>query len=239
LNKDSFRILKEISSLYAENQILQQKIDQEKSRLTKIENLHEDKKENILDINSTLKELNIEIAQTENSIAEFQKKLDQAMSNKNNVFTENEIKAFETQIDSYQEKLDELENLGLEQLERQEQLNSELNDAEAFMHGSTETLKEIKLDVDEITYPLQEKINGHSLRIEQHFKEVPLDLKTKFSALMDKNLKYGPVAQIENNCCSVCGMEMPRLEIEKVEKHMQFKFCSTCGRLFIPISSLY
>lgn len=239
MNKDSFRILKEINSLYLETRSLKEKIEQENSRLTKIENLRDEKNEIISVKSIELKELNGQILKTENSLADIQKSLNQAIGNKDKVFTENEIKAFESQIESYQSKLDEYENLGLEQLEKAEDIQQELKDAETFLKGSIDTLEEIKLEILDTNKPDLEKIQQHEQRIEQLFGDVPSELKTKFSALMHRNLKYGPVAQIDKNCCSVCGMEMPSLEIEKVEKHFQFKFCTTCDRLFIPISTLY
>lgn len=239
MNKDTFRILKEINSLYTANQKLSELIENEHSRIHKIQNLRDDKKQKIIQTEKDLKQFSAKLLQTENSIADNQSKLNQALSNKNNVYSENEISAFEKQIASFKESIDELENKGLEVLSTCEQLSEELSDAKSFLTGSRETLLEITKEVEKISKPHIDKINIHKLRIENLFLEIPEDLKDKFQKLMKRNLKYGPTSQIQQNSCSVCRMEISRLDIEKVEKHLQIKFCSTCDRLFIPISTLY
>jgi len=239
LNKETFRILKEINSLYLENTRLTEIIASESSRTTKIEDLRSEKEQLIVTLDRRVKEESLKLSHTEDEIAQNQQKLNQAMSNKNNVFTEHEISSFEKQIATYKEKLDELENSGLEIMTLCEELSCELDEAKNFLKGSIETLNNIRLEVTENNKPYQEKINVNTKRMQHLFSELPELLKQKFTQLLERNLKYGPVAQIDKNHCSVCKMELAKSEIEAIEKHLQIKFCPSCSRVFIPISSLY
>lgn len=239
MEKETFRKLKEINSLYLENQKTLQSANTEGGRLTKIlkmEDLRKDELENhLLEKSAAISEM----AEIENKIAQLQLKKNQTLCNKNNVFSQEEIDAFEKQLSVTETDLDELEEKGLYLLEQIEEYTTQIEEAQNFLSGVQETKKEISDEILKSNQPLLDKIQVNEKRMEHLFSELPDKVTESFKSLVQKNLKYGATAQIDKNHCSICKMILPQIDIEKVEKHLHYMSCPSCSRVFIPVSSLY
>lgn len=239
MDKDSFRILKEINSLYSDKKKLQELIANEKNRLFKVEQMRSERKAQLELDQKEFKQVNGELAVLENELAGTQTKLANTKANINNVFTEQEINSLQSQLTHLEDLQAELEEKLFSKLEGQEEVQSAISEAQNFLTGSLETLQEMQTEVDLATTPLLAKINSIEQRLALLFVELPESFKDKFLALVEKDLPYGPVAQIQNNHCSICKMTLSKIEIDEVEKQLKLKGCPSCARIFIPENTLY
>lgn len=239
MEKESYRIIKEISSLHTHKQKLIAETNNEGGRLDKILKMEEERAQKLTEDQTLRGELSIELTQVENSIATLSSQLEQTQANKNNVFTEDEISAFEKQSEHLSSELSLKEEQGLELLEKIESLEAEINDAKTFLTGIQETKIEIQDEILADNKPLLDQTKNIDTRIENLFKELPQKIQPKIHDLLNKNLKYGPTAQIENDHCSICKMGLSKMKVQEIEKSLHFHCCEGCERVFIPVSSLY
>lgn len=239
MNKETYRILKEINSLYQEQLKLKELITTEEQRLNKMEQQRAQRADELTKDKAEFKELNQKIQLTENALAHNQSRLDQANSHINSLFTQKEIDSHQAQIDHLKSEIEIAEEAAFLQLEKLEELELHITEAENFLSGSSETLAELKQDIDHINTSRLKQVENLSSRIDLLLEQVPVLLKNKYLFLVEKNLPYGPVAQINQDACSICRMGLSKQEIDLVEKQMQLKSCPSCGRILIPISSLY
>jgi predicted nucleic acid-binding Zn-ribbon protein len=231
--------MKEINSLYLENLELGKNISAEESRITKLNLLRTEAQDKISANDKSLKELKAKFQTSENEIAKLQKSLDNNRGHLAAAITEQEIKNLESQINTSELKLDEVENLGFELMESIEETEESTKSRNNFITGSLETLTELSAEVAEITKPLVTKAEQNHNRISLLEAEFPIDILAKYKKLMDKNLKYGPLASIENNQCSICKFGLAVTDIDLIEKKLALRSCAGCSRLFVPRSTIY
>jgi predicted nucleic acid-binding Zn-ribbon protein len=239
VNKEDYRVMKEINSLYLENLGLEKKVLSETSRIDKVYLLRSEAQEQIVSYNENLKSQKANFQISENDIAKLQNSLDNNRGHLASAITEQEIKSLESQITTSETKLDEAENSGLELMESIETLEKNIKTRESFLQGSQETLIELSSEVAEITKPHRLKTQQNTNRLELLKVELPELALDKYLKLLIKNLKYGPLASIDVNQCSICKYGLAVTDIELIEKKLALRSCAGCSRLFVPRSTLY
>lgn len=218
---------------------IQKKIDEETSRLTKLQSLREAREEEKRELLSWVKDNETNYSKIENELVLLNKQKMQAESALNSATTESQAKASESSLAFTQEKIDLNEETQFSLLEEKEELDLKLKEAEEFLKGSLETYKEIEEEVQDVTKLEQENITNLLKRIELLKEELPEVFKLKLDSLLKKNLKITPFTRLEGRSCEYCKLEVSRLDEENIEKNFQLKTCSGCSRLFIPKEASY
>ena len=239
MNKEDYRILKEINSLNNELDKNQALIDDQLHRVVAIERQRGFKSDDLTLTEDSLSKARTELNQIENNIAHGQKLLDQSKSNKANVFTQVEIESLQAQIDRSANELDELETRGLELMDEIETLESDARDAKTFLAGTLETIDEITEEVIESNAPTINAIKILEGRIDLLFIDLPEKVVSVTKKLIEKKLIHGPFTSLNANQCRICGYTLPVKKSEDIEKRLLFTQCSSCRRIYIPETSLY
>ncbi|MBD66665.1 MAG: hypothetical protein CME62_15765 [Halobacteriovoraceae bacterium] len=239
MNKESFKILKEINSLYTSKDRTQHSIDSEYQRIAKIEKQSTLNKEELTREEALLSEFRQKLTHAENEVDKLQALIEKSQAHLNQVFTTEEIKALESQIDQATIQLHPLEEKTLELMQEIEDHEKRKEEIKEFLKGCQETIKEIQIEVDDAVIPLNKEIQSFQARIDLLISELPENVVSKLNQLREKKLTHGPLAEIAEKKCSICSFHLDQSLIAEVEKNLKFKTCSGCGRILVPGNALY
>lgn len=239
MNKEDYKILKEIASLDQQITKNNELLAIEEARVDKVQLLRDKRQDELTEQSQLLKNTKTQMQETENKIAHEQQPLIRSKENLSSLVDPKEIDALTKQIETKEALVDELENQGLELLDHIESLEDSIKKAETFLTGSLETIAEIKQEIIENNKPIIEKTQIAIERTDQLFTELPEDVVSKVKKLINKKLKFGPFTIINKNSCNVCGFEVDKVKYNQIEVKYEFKTCSTCMRVFIPLSAQY
>jgi predicted nucleic acid-binding Zn-ribbon protein len=240
LNKENYRILKEINSLNNSVLSLEKVIKNELNRISKIEEMRKKRSTLKESSNLTLKELRQKLSKIEERIAYFDNLINKGKVQLNQVFSENEVSALSSQIENAQNEMDEFEMQGLEIIEKMDKASDEIKNCTTFLEGSLETISEIEAEINESNHDVYKEIKTKKNRKEILFDQLPPGVSKKLTYLIDKGLSLAPLSQItDHNCCEMCGYLVPMAILSAVEKQSKFMCCPNCERILIPQSSKF
>lgn len=240
MNKEIFRILKEINSLSEKTKFLQAEMQAENERLVKIDLIRSQREDEKEEAQQELAQINLKIDQLEQELTKDHEQLSRSKNNLDFANTEKELLSLESQITSLSGIIDSKEEALLHSLELQEQLEAQLAQAEEFLAGFEKGRAEIEQDVQSENAPRKQNIESHQKRLLNLFDQIPLEVATKMKALLAKNLPKGPVTRLNSqNYCELCGTLMASPKVKEVEQDLKLISCSGCSRIIIPQSSLY
>ena len=239
MNKEDFRILKEICGLEDKLTHKEVEINSEKRRITKIEEMRSNRQEESSKLESELQRLEKRSEEIDQNLSNIHTQITQSLNAIDNAISEKQLESAQSQLNQQKLKVEELESSAFETLENIEEIIEKMNDAKTFLEGSLKTIEEITNEVDRNIHPINEEISILKERILNLKGQLPTDVISKLEKLIDKNLKHGPLTKIENGACYICRFDINTIDRDKVEKALQLKSCSSCSRIFIPNSTLY
>lgn len=239
MKKEDYRILKEINSLNNDRKNSQDLIDSQLHRVKEIERqrtIRTTKKQSTED---ELSECRSSLNLIENKMAQIGPLLNQSKSNIANVFSQLEIDSLQAQIGRHKSELDKHETSGLELMEKIEELEIEIQNADTFLAGSLEAIEEISADVIAENQPTIKRIENLENRINLLYEDLPKKISDTIMGLIQQNLKHGPFTSLAGNQCKLCGFTVPMIKVEDIENRLSFNQCRGCRRVYIPETSLY
>ncbi len=240
MNKEIFRILKEFQSLHLKRDELSKSIKNELQRIEKIEEQRTKRDKILQDDLIQLKELKSKMSKIENQINDTTNRLENSKKKMNQIVSQQELEAITSQIKSYENELSELEEHGLEVLDRTEILDESISNAQNFLIGSLETIEEIEKEIKEQNEPLYNELNILKERIEILKSQIPEKVLIRILELQSNGPKYSPITEISpQNTCKACGYLPPKALVDSVEIKLKLHSCPSCSRIFIPESSKY
>lgn len=239
MNKEDFRILKEISGLHGKVLSLTEKIELENSRISKIENLRLEANEALNEANNQLKLKNQELAQNENNIELLNKKITQSQDALDKAVNEKAATSSQKQLDVFKENLATVEEVAFGIMEEVDLLEQTISDKKSFLAGSEKSLEEIKKEVETNNTPTLKEVEITKERISLLNQGMEPATVSRLEKLLVKNLKHGPLTKIEESACYICGYTVNATDRDQIEKKLMLKSCGSCSRIFIPNTTLY
>ena len=234
MNKEGFRILKEINSLDSSKKELESTIQDELARVSKLHDMKDNRIQEEQTTTLELKELKVQFQKIEGSISEFQSKLNKAKSDLTQLFDQKEIDALSNQIQKIEENIDNLETNGFNLMEDIELKEESLNEAKGFLSGIDTTINEMQSEIEEENQELFNKIKSINSRLENLYTQIPNEIHEKYQKLLSLNMKHGPLTKISGRECYICKYMLATHDISLVEDKMMIKSCGQCKRIFIP-----
>lgn len=239
MQKEYFKILKEISSLISKKQELEKHINDELKRILFIKDQRQ-KRSSLLEEKINEKALiSKEEVKIENELSSLQKSLDQAKGNINSIVDVNQEKALLSQISNLEEKINVLEEKGFLLLESLDLCNEDIKNAQNFLDGSLISLNEIEQEVNKINLENNHQIEITQSRIEALKEELPPKFNDAIDSALKKKIANSIFTRINQSKCDICKLGLSKVEEDSVEKKMELLTCSGCKRIFIPENSLY
>lgn len=240
MDKNDFRILKELNSLKQRLPRLQSQIQEELKRIHKIELQRKQKSSQRDSDQQQLRKLHLALDEHESYMNTHTSQLEKAQKDIESIFSEAQIKALTTQINTAKSKLSEHESSALEAIDKIDDLEQKVLDATSFLKGSLDAIKEIEEDIKCKNAPLYKEINTLKSRIENLKNQLPEKVLQKLTYLEKKNENFNSISQITlQNTCHHCGYLMPVALVNSVENKFKFHTCPSCERILIPEGSKY
>ena len=239
MNQEYFKILKEINSLEQNISSLESVNDSELNRLAKLNDKKSDAQTQCDQLKSSLKEHRLLAQKNENELSSIDARLVKIKADIGGSFDSKEMELLDNEKQKLSTQLDNLESEGFELLEKIEELEQQIKDKETFEQGITETIDEIKEEVDQVTGENQVKIETLKTRIESLLGQLPENFVNTYQKLKLKKLSVSLFTKVQAGRCFVCKMGIDKTREAQVEEQLLLKTCSSCGRIFIPNQALY
>lgn len=239
MNKEYFKILKEISSLEkARDQFLYEN-SEETARIDKLIQKEDEARSEKEDLQRLLEDLKAQSTENENALSQTSSKLAKIKADIAGTFDSKNVDKMEHQSESLSEKIDQLEDLGLELLEKSEEIEKEIKEKETFLSGIAETIEEIKKDVMLASGANTKQIETLDNRIDNNLKQLPENFVRAYEQVKSRKLSVAAFTSIASGKCQVCKMSVDKTKERQVEEELALKTCSSCGRIFIPKEALF
>lgn len=240
MNKEDFRILKELNSLEQKKKTISELLANELQRIDKIQQMRSKRDLELSQLKTALEDLKKQMTIQENELSLTDQKLEQSNSKENQIKTLTEEKALKTQIQSLNSRKEELENKLFESLEKIESIELKIQQATSFLSGSLETISELENDIVQENQESYQDLKNIEKRIPQLRDELHPKVVEKLLRLQAKSPNFVPLSQLtDRNTCELCGYLIPKALVDAIETKMRFSGCPGCERIIIPQSVKY
>jgi len=234
-----FRIFKEIESLLKRIKQIQAEIDQENTRVTHLTEKIQEKQEELKQLLSE----NENLAKLETTLAGQESQLSQKLAKYENdlkmASDQNTASKLAEQVNLYKQELNQTQDQAYATLSRQDEIATESDELNTFINGASETLVEIKTEVETFALKGQQEIQNLNQRIQILRSEFSSDATTVWEKLKKRGHidRADFLARIDGANCDRCHCNLIRSDIDDVEVHKRIKYCNTCYRLLLPHSA--
>jgi len=230
--KEQFRLLRELQSLKLAADEHQKLILGHQGRVALLEKNRHQRQDQLQQDQSQLEQIKTELAQKEQLLNQQSDRLTRSKKQMNLVTSEHELKTREHEVEVLTPLVESLETNVFELMEKIESLTEQINEGENYLAGSLHSLKEISQEVEQDISKENQAISNLAQRMEALFSELPENIQSKIKRIWDK--KAVALTTVEKNACRYCGLSVNRTELDEIDRALTYKFCSSCGRLFLP-----
>ncbi|MEA2016500.1 MAG: hypothetical protein U9O59_07365 [Actinomycetota bacterium] len=143
-----------------------------------------------------------------------------------------ELEGYQEEVKILKQKNSEMEDRVLEMMIEMEDKSKKLNSAREEMEKKKADINHISNEIEERIEVLSHNIEGLKKRKESVISRIPEEYLKKYNEV--KNKKNGiAVAVMKDNSCSVCNMQIPISEAEKMDDMDKLYRCPLCGRIAV------
>lgn len=240
MNKEYYRILKELANLSDKLPALQAKIADELSRLDKIEKMREKRKNEIKVERQNKEESEKFIEQTQQQVEKLDVRIENYKAHLKNTIDNSEMLSLQKQLEADLKLKNELDESCFSKLESLEESEQTILEAENFLKGSSETILEIEEEINEKNAETYKELKIINDRYKNSLEQLPENIQKKFKSLKEKKPNISPITQISSsNTCLRCGYLIQHALVRSVEAHLKFHTCPGCQRILIPESTKF
>lgn len=233
MNPNDFRLFKEIKIHLDEISSLENKIQDEKTRIDSIKRQIESKESELSVHETNHKELHEKISQEEKELYEVEKKLETSKSHLEMAHNQKEAEALEHEQENLGNSAEERQELLLTLMDEEETLKYEIEKAKTFINGSKETLNEIQIEVEDNVSKIQQSIDSESEDWKSHARQLSDSSKAIFKNSLKKFKDSTPFADLKGSSCKRCGYGIDSTLRRAVENQTSLEICPGCNRIFL------
>jgi len=143
-----------------------------------------------------------------------------------------ELESYQEEVKILKQKNSGIEDKVLEMMIDMEDKSEKVKSAREAMEKRKADIDHIKNEIEERIEVLRHNIEGLEKRKESVISRIPEEYLKKYSEV--KNKKNGiAVAVLKDNFCSVCNMQIPTSEAEKIDDIDKIYRCPLCGRIAV------
>lgn len=170
------------------------------------------------------KEKELELLNNEEEIKKLQKKLDEVKTNK-------EYTSLLSEIENIKKKKSSIEDILLTLMEKEEQLNKQMEDAESKTNRiKTEIAGKIQEEgrkIEELQVKLKEKEEQRVRMV----TEINKDIYTLYEKIRTSKKDGIAICKLEGESCTGCSVFVPTYMAEKVKAKKTPVQCENCSRI--------
>jgi len=239
MSAENFKILKEINSLTTSSREISDLVAKENKRLQFIEDNRTQRQEEMTVAEQALERLKKEMLRIDNEISTLSSKIDKDKDNRLSLIEDASIASMDKQILDLETKKDKFEEELFELLEKAEEEEKKIAEAESFLEGSLRSLTEIKKEVLIKNNGYQKEIDTLSNRLKLLKESLPPQFQDKLEQVFKNKIQISSFTRIKSNSCEFCRRDISRMEETEIEQKLALKTCQGCGRLFIPAAASF
>lgn len=239
MNKEFFKIIKEINSLEAKLDIFQNLKADDKKRINRLFDQKNHRQEDLNEASSKKDALQKELFSIDRRTMEIEKTLKENNQKLNTIFDETITSKLEKLNKELSSELDEIQERGLSLLEEIEEVKEEITNAQNFLNGIDETIDEIKAEIFEKQGLENESEKHVQERISQILNDLPIDFQTKYLKLKKDSPHHNSLSVVKDKKCQFCHYEINSRKLEAIEIKFELHKCDMCKRILIPEQASY
>jgi predicted nucleic acid-binding Zn-ribbon protein len=210
-------------------------IEEQEGRIQFLEGQRHKRQEQMELLQSELQSLKQNLSTEESKLHELDKKLTQNESAQSQVTTAKQIESLETESKALNETKEQTETEAFSLMEKIEEAEQKIADDESFLAGSSESLGEIKLEVEENCKEENRHINNYQERIDALLEQCDSDTKNHYLAINKKFRFKRPISVITSMKCGQCKFAIDQHTFSETAKASSPQTCSNCGRFLVTL----
>jgi len=239
MSAENFKILKEINSLTTSSSEKNDLVAKENKRLQFIEDNRTQRQAEMTEAEQALESFKKEMLRIENEISTLSSKIEKDKNNLLSLIEDASIASMDKQILDLESKKNNWEEDLFELLEKAEEEEKKITEAESFLKGSLRSLTEIKKEVTLKNSEYQKEIDTLTNRLKVLKESLPPQFQTKLEQVFKNKIQISSFTRIKSNSCEFCRRDISRMEETEIEQKLALKTCQGCGRLFIPAAASF
>lgn len=239
MNKEFFKIIKEINSLEAKLDVFQNLKADDKKRIKRLFDQKSYRQEDLNEASAKKDALQKELFSIDRRTMEIEKNLKENNEKLNSIFDEKITSKLESSNEELTIELDEIQEKGLSLLEEIEEVKEEIENAQNFLNGIDETIDEIKAEVLEKQGLENESEKHIQERITQILNDLPTDFQVKYLKLKKDAPHHNSLSMAKDKKCQFCHYEINSKKLEAIEIKFELHKCDMCKRILIPEQASY
>ena len=170
----------------------------------------------------------------EKVLFEKERDLKRATDNLTQASSESQMKTLESEIERLSLLTDQIQEEILSKLEEQENIENKINEAEEFLTGSSETLEEIRSEVENFSNNERKEISNYRERIELLLESLSASHRDFFEQTLKVIKDDKVISFLNGKICTRCRYEASSTQITEIENGRSNEVCNNCSRILIP-----
>ena len=240
MNKEAFKILKEINSLNLNLIKFKKTIQAELQRIDRIDNSREERTTEQANLQVQLKTCKKNLLDVDKKSEYFDDIIKASKGKIPTTFDERELNALNSQISNAENEVDQLQDQGLTLLDEVDTLENKIADATSFLAGSLETKLEIEKEINLENDDILKEMTIINERLDILHTQIPTKASERILKLIKDKPKVSPLAHISpTRNCDICGYLIPQVTERAVEVDLKLSSCPGCTRILIPQSTKF
>lgn len=232
-----FQNLIEITSLDKKIHGHMQKINEEIKRIDFLTANIEKRKAELAELTDQINQLNVENGQLEKDLFQKTSALSKTKEHLSMATSQKQLDSLEKEIENLEPAISLLEDRGFELLEELEEKETLIADANSFLSGSANTLKDITHEVEQIKTEEEKQIKILEDRSLQLIQACDKSFQTAYQAAQEKFRFKAPITFIQGRDCRECSFAIDEGTRDSVDRNFNLEFCPGCSRLICPLAA--
>jgi predicted nucleic acid-binding Zn-ribbon protein len=240
IEKETYRMIRETESL--DRIIFQEdlKIQDEKKRITDLEHTIQQKQKEKIELEQILTSMQNQQLQWEKELEVLVSDLQTAKEKIHFIKEESTLSRYEKQQEQRLLEQEELEQKLYQSLEKQDQLEKNLQLIHTYLNNVPKTLDIIAEDVTDNVRLIEKKICTLTHQRLSLLEELPSLIKEKLKSnhIHKKGQWISHIASVQEGKCTGCHIIINKKQWSALEHYQEFLSCPQCQRILIPTESM-
>lgn len=143
-----------------------------------------------------------------------------------------ELVSYQEEMNALKQNNDELENKEIELMIKIDDFKPKLEQAEKKKEKVSEEIRILKADMDAKLKVVENRVKLLKDKRSLILQKIPKDILLKYEELRAKKAGIA-VTIMKNGFCTICNMEIPVLDADKIKDPDKIYKCPMCGRMLI------
>jgi len=236
--KEDLITLFQVQSLHSLTKKLGVSIDEERKRLSLIQNQKNFAQETVNQNKSLLTELNKKLLLEENRLSVIDTNIEQNTMHIKTVSSQKQLDSIEKESQSLEIEKEKLEDSLLQKMDKIEKLEKEIKEKLIFIAGIEKSFRTIEKEVNQTISTYQIEIIKANDQAEEQLLTVNKSISDLYSNLYNDK-KDLVVSYLDGNKCTLCKFQISGQIVKTIEAGIITELCPNCGLIVAPSNAKF